>query len=187
MQIPLEISYRDINKTEELDQLIRKKATALEKVCDYITSCRVTLENPLKTQSSGQPFRIRIAVRVPPGHEIVAVEEPGAGDIHIQLASGIRNTFEDIRRQLKKLTEKQRNDVKTHPNQRVVAVIDKIFREEGYGFLRTVEGQQIYFHKNSVLHDDWNRLKEGTGVHFNHEIGEKGLQATAVHIVEKRK
>jgi cold shock CspA family protein/ribosome-associated translation inhibitor RaiA len=187
MQIPLEISYLDINKTEELDQLIHEKATALEKVCDYITSCRATLENPLKAQNSGQPFRIRISVRVPPGHEIVAVEEPGPGDSHIQLASGIRNAFENIRRQLKKLTEKQRKDIKSHPDQQVVAVIDKVFREEGYGFLRTVEGQQIYFHKNSVLHDDWNRLKEGTGVHFNQEIGDKGLQATAVQIVDKRK
>jgi len=67
-----------------------------------------------------------------------------------------------------------------------MAVIHQLFPEEGYGFLRTVDTQdEIYFHRNSVLHDDFDRLAIGLGVRYAAELGEKGPQATSVQIVDK--
>ncbi len=44
MQIPLEISFRDVQKTEEIERLIREKVEKLEQICDYMISCRVVVE-----------------------------------------------------------------------------------------------------------------------------------------------
>lgn len=68
----------------------------------------------------------------------------------------------------------------------MVAIVTQIFPQEGYGFLRTVdEDREIYFHKNSVLHNDFERLTVGTGVRYVEEEGEKRPQATTVQIVNK--
>lgn len=116
---------------------------------------------------------MRIDVRVPPGHELVAERDSTAGDREEPLQAVIRRTFQAMRHQLMELAEKQRGEVKEHPQQQVMAVVKEIFREEGYGFLQTVDGCDVYFHKNSVLHGDLERLKIGSGVRLEQEMGEK--------------
>ncbi len=185
MQLPLEISYRNVNKTEALESLIHEKTEKLEQVCDYMTSCRVAVEEIQKHQRSGNPFRVRVDITVPPGHEIVAKKEPGEEEMHKQLPTVIRDTFDAARRQLQELVERQREEVKSHPEQQVEAVVGKLFRKHGYGFIRTIDGREVYFHKNSVLNDDFERLEVGTGVRFEETEGEKGPQATTVQIIDK--
>ena len=97
----------------------------------------------------------------------------------------IRRTFDSAQRELEKVVDKQSGEVKVHPQQQMQAMIEKIFREQGYGFLRTVDGQQIYFHKNSVLHKPWGRLTVGTAVRYTPQTGEKGLQASTVEPIDK--
>jgi cold shock CspA family protein len=60
-----------------------------------------------------------------------------------------------------------------------------LFPGEGYGFLRTPSGEEHYFHRNSVLHDDFARLAIGTEVRFAPELGDAGPQASSVQIVNK--
>jgi len=67
-----------------------------------------------------------------------------------------------------------------------MALVVRVFRDKGYGFIKTVEGEEYYFHKNSVLHDDFERLKIGTEVRFAEELGREGPQASSVQIVNKR-
>jgi hypothetical protein len=53
--------------------------------------------------------------------------------------------------------------VKGHPmvpHARVVTLTPK----EGYDFLETADGAAISFHRNSVLHDAFDRLAIGTAV-----------------------
>ena len=97
----------------------------------------------------------------------------------------IRRTFDSARRELERVVEKQRHEVKASAQQENIAVVERILRKQGYGFLRTQEGQQVYFHRNSVLHNHWERLKVGTAVRYASEMGEKGLQASTVEPVDK--
>ncbi|MFN2646410.1 MAG: cold-shock protein, partial [Burkholderiales bacterium] len=65
-------------------------------------------------------------------------------------------------------------------------LVEKLFAEEGYGFIRTLEdNRQLYFHRNSVLHDDFGRLTVGTEVRFAPEEGEEGPQASSVQVLSK--
>jgi cold shock CspA family protein/ribosome-associated translation inhibitor RaiA len=185
MQVPLAITYRYVEKNDAIEELIRKKVAKLEQVCDYMISCQVAIEQDQKFQRSGSPFRVRIDMVVPPGHELVVKRESSGGEIHDKLPEVIRDAFNAARRQLQKLTERQRGRVKSHPEQVMAAIVARLFPEEEYGFLKTLEGQEIYFTRNSVANDEFDRLEVGTGVNFVAQEGEKGLQASTVRIVDK--
>jgi cold shock CspA family protein len=185
MNVPLEISFRDVEKTQTLDDLIRGEAASLEEVNDHVSSCRVSVEQPQKHLKSGSPYRVRIDMTVPPRHEIVARREPGQGEMHEELETVILDAFDDARRQLRELSARQDGEEKRHPAQESTALVHHLVAEQDFGFLKTLDGRDVYFHRNSVANDDFDRLVVGTGVWHTAEMGEKGLQATTVRIVDK--
>lgn len=185
MEVPLEISCRDFQKTEAIDQLVQAEVAKLERICDYIISCRVTLEQPNQHHLNGNPFRVRVEVTVPHNHELVVKEEATITDLHVECGAVIRDAFDAAERRLKKLVEQQHGQVKSHPTNDVTGFVSKLFPEEGYGFLESLDGRDVYFHSNSVLHNDFDRLEVGTGVRFVEESGDDGPQASTVQIVDK--
>jgi len=56
---------------------------------------------------------------------------------------------------------------------------------KGYGFIETPDGREIYFHRNSVLEANFDRLEVGDPVRFHEETGEEGPQASTVHVERK--
>ena len=174
MQVPLQMSFRKVRKSTAIEDLIRDQAAKLERVCDHIVGCRIAVEKPQKHQKSGNPFRVRIDVTVPPEHELVVTREASEGDLHEQLPTVLRNAFGAMRRQLRKLVEKQHGDVKTHPAQEVGGLVVRLFREQGYGFIKSLDGQEVYFHKNSLPGDKFDRLEIGSGVHRTRRRALKG-------------
>mgnify|MGYP006304444239 CR=1 FL=1 len=184
MQVPLEVSFQGVDRSEPLDGIIAERVAKLDQICDNLISCHLAVEVDQHDQS-GDTYRIRIDMRMPPGHEIVVRHQPGGKDSNISLATRLISTFDRAERALRKQVEKQHGKVKRHPAQEVVAIIDRLFPDDGYGFLKGVDGRQYYFHRNSVLNGDFDRLKQGTGVHFTPEVGEDGMQASSVRIVDK--
>ena len=47
----------------------------------------------------------------------------------------------------------------------------------------TLDGREVFFHRNSVLDDGFRHLDIGTEVRFVEELGEKGPQASTVKLV----
>ncbi|TAF07177.1 MAG: HPF/RaiA family ribosome-associated protein [Nostocales cyanobacterium] len=188
MKIPPEITYRNLDKSEAIDNLVDEKIAKLEHICHYINSCHIVIEKIHDRPRSGSPYRVRIDLTVPPGHELVAQRNPGEGIQYQPLDAVIRETFEAMRQQLAKLTQLQRASEQANryeEAQETTAFVTKLFREDGYGFLRTLDGREVYFHQNSVLNNSFERLEIGTGVHFSLEEGEEGPQASTVRIVDK--
>lgn len=184
MQVPLEVTFRDMDKSEALEGYVRRYVDRLEKFCDHIDSCRVAIERPHRHQTKGSDYRVRIDLTVPPGHELVVVRDAGEGDIHDDAYKVLHEAFKAAERRVKKLVELQRGDVKRHPSRDVSAVIEQI--HDGFGFLRTIDGRQIYFHKHSVVGTSWDELRVGAGVAFSEEPGDRGPQASTVRIVDRR-
>jgi cold shock protein len=58
--------------------------------------------------------------------------------------------------------------------------IKRIVRDRGFGFIRSAEGQEVFFHRSSLQELNFDSLKEGENVDFDVERGEKGPRATAV-------
>lgn len=187
MRIPLEISYHGLSRTEPLEKLIHTNAAKLEKVCDDLISCRIGIKLNQKSQNTANPFKIRIEMRFPPNNNLVVTHTSGTKEAADDLTSAIRNAFKSAHRRLKKMVEKQQSVLKSPPQkQSLMALVLKLFPEEDYGFIRSLDGEEIYFHRNSVLNDDFDRLEPGTGVSFTAVPGEKGLQATSVQLVDKQ-
>src|SRR5690606_23242688 len=124
---------------------------------------------------------------IPPQHDLVATKQKEIVDMPTQLPAVINVAFGAIERQVKRTAALRRNEHKApvHDGQ-MHGIVEKIFADEGYGFLRTLDdNREIYFHRNSVLHEGFDRLAVGTEVRFSPEEGEEGPQATSVHIVAK--
>lgn len=173
MKIPLDISARDVRVNDETEELIREKASKLDRIYDQIIGCRVRIDMPHRSQRTGMTYSVRIDITVP-GAELIVKREP---DQDLRVA--IVNSFETAQRQLKEFSERQKGEVKTHLEKPVARVV-RIFPEEGYGFLATPEGREVYFHENAVLDGKFEVLNIGRSVTFIEEPGDKGAQAVSV-------
>jgi cold shock CspA family protein/ribosome-associated translation inhibitor RaiA len=179
MQVPVEITFRDVPPTEAVRTLVEEQAKRLDRFCENLTSCRVAIEHPQRHQRSGNPYRVRIELTLPPRKDLVVVQEPQDNEMHRGLRAVVRRAFRTMERQLKDMTELRRGDVKTHAEPR--AVIVRLFPD--HGFVRGLDGTEIYFHRNAVLHGDFERLAVGVEVRFEVEAGEEGPQASTVQLV----
>jgi cold shock CspA family protein len=89
-----------------------------------------------------------------------------------------------MKRQLEDYARKRRGKVKQHEAPSGGHVIS-LHPEEDYGKIETPDGRVIYFHRNSVLNNEFDRLEVGTEVRFAEEAGEQGPQASSVTLVGK--
>jgi cold shock CspA family protein len=185
MEVPPEITYRGIEKTDEIEQHILARAFKLDEIHPNIISCRVAVEKDQEHQRSGSPFRVRVVVRIPPGKELVSRRGTSQGEIYDRLPAVVADAFDAVERQLVRAKDVLQGKVKSSPMEEATGHVVRLFREEGYGFIRSVEGREIYFHRNAVLQDDFERMEIGTGVRFVAAQGEQGPQASTVGIVDK--
>lgn len=185
MQIPLEVTFGDIPQSQWLEDYIRERADHLDRLCSNMISCRVVVERAQHNHNTGNPFRTRIEVTLPPKKKLVADKQGTVGDPHVQLRPVVRKAFEAMEKRIRKETARRNGDVKHH-NGEPRALVVRVFHDAGYGFIKSPhDGEEYYFHRNSVLHDNFDRLVPGTEVRFEPEMGEEGLQASTVQIINK--
>ena len=110
MQLPVKITYRGLEKTESIDDLVTDYAARLEKFCDHINRCDVAIEQPNHAHHKGNPYRVRIDVTVAKGHELVAEEKQTDSGGHDPLTKVIHDAFKTMERQLRHLVERQRRE-----------------------------------------------------------------------------
>ena len=173
MKAPLRIDSRNVVLPPSISKRINRRAAKLERVFDRITSCRVTIDSPSGSPRKGGQFNVRLELAVP-GNQIVINRHHAEN-----LAVAIRESFDAAQRKLEAYSRKRRYDVKRHaepPEGRVV----RLFSDDGYGFILTEDGREIYFHRNSVLDSAFDKLQTGSRVRFAEEQGNDGPQASTV-------
>ena len=179
MTAPVRISWHHLQPSEAVEDLVRKKVARLERLQERMTSCAVTLELPQRRHMQGKHFRVRIEIGVPGGKKLVVGRDPGSSRVHEDLVAAVNAAFHEARRQLEDRVRKVDHRVKAR-EEPPRALVERLFPEEGYGFLRTSDGREIYFHERSVLRGGFGRLREGAAVRFVEEMGDKGPQASTV-------
>ena len=183
MQSPLEIVFHNCDRSPAVEAAVRERVAKLEKFADNITSCRVTVEAPHKNHQQGNLYTVRVDLHYP-GGETVANRSPGGHHAHEDVYVALRDAFKAARRQLQDSQRVRRGDVKPHdvsPHGRV----SSIDREQGSGYIATADGREIYFHRNSLLNANFDKLEPGAEVRFSEEAGDKGPQASSVHVIGK--
>jgi cold shock CspA family protein/ribosome-associated translation inhibitor RaiA len=169
MQVPLELIFHDVPRSKWSESLIRDHVQRLERFADRMISCRVTVAQPHKHQRQGKPDHVTIEVHLPRNRRLVVSEEPAQVEQESQLEPVIMSAFRTMERQLKEAGEERRRDaLKPGPEEHRGLVV-RLFVDQGYGFLRSADEEEIYFHRNSVLHDDFPRLTVGTEVRYDLE------------------
>jgi cold shock CspA family protein len=182
---------------------IREEAAKLDEFYTHIMCCRVAIELPNRRHTWGLLYHVRIDLTVP-GGELVVKRQPSLHSSlkraharkvvkhlevnapHRELRQSIDDAFKAMGRRLQDYARRQRRDVKTHelPSG---ARVSTLVPAEGYGFLETPGGREIYFHENSVLDGGFGHLKIGTPVKFAEEHGDKGPQASTVKRVRNQR
>ena len=175
MQVPLQITLRHMPTSDALEARIRDQAAKLEAFHPHVISCRVTVEELDKHQHQGRQFQVRIDAHVP-GREIVANRDHDE-DVYVAL----RDAFAAVTRQLEEDVRVRRGDVKLHdvPQHGRVA---RLVADEGYGFIATPDGRELYFSRANVVHPDFKDLAVGTEVQFIEEAAAEGPQANRVSV-----
>ena len=181
MQLPLQIIFRNMESSAAVEDRIRERVRALERFYDHIMSCRVAVELHHRHQHQGKLFHVRIDLKVPDS-EIVANRGPTEHHAHEDVYVAIRDAFDAARRQLEDYVRRRRGVVKEHeapPHGRITELYPD------HGRIETGDGRLVYFHRNSVVDTNFERLDIGTEVRFSEEPGELGPQASSVHVVGK--
>ena len=115
MDIPLELSFHNLESSDALKDAVRGHVNKLEQFHDHIIGCRVVIEMPHKSQkASGNPPDVHIVVRVP-GKEIVVSRElshNGHKKAATDAYSVLDDAFSVAQKQLKDYRRISHGDVK---------------------------------------------------------------------------
>lgn len=186
MQVPLELSFRNMEHSPEIEADVRDKADKLNEFYDRITACRVVVEAPHQHHQKGNVYHVRVYISVP-GHDIVVDRDPGKHHAHEDVHVAIRDAFDAARRQLQDVARKLQGKEKSHetpPHGHIKEIFPSdVDPSDGYGFIQTPDGREIYFHANSLIDVQLQDLAPGVEVRYVEEEGEKGPQATSVRTV----
>jgi ribosomal subunit interface protein len=183
MQLPLQITFRDMEHSDFIETKVRERAARLDRFFDHIMSCRVTIEAPHQHKHKGNIYHVKIDITVP-GNEIVINKGSDKNHAHEDAYVVIRDAFDAATRKLEDYVRRLRGDEKTH-EVRPHGTIAELFPEMDYGVISTPDGREIYFHRNSIIDEDFDNLEVGAAVHFHEVQGDKGPQASSVHIEGK--
>jgi cold shock CspA family protein/ribosome-associated translation inhibitor RaiA len=198
MQLTPTVTFKGIARSAALEADIQQRLGKLETYCGSIIGCRVLVELPQRHHETGNRFHVRIDLTVP-GEELVVTHQASlhgteqdidAGKItkgeetdpeHKYAHVAVREAFDVVRRRLQDYVRRQRETKKVSarpPKGRVA----QLFPIDEYGYIEANDGHEVYFHKNSVLKNGFERLKVGSTVTFVEEPGDKGPQASTVKV-----
>ena len=175
MERPVQITLRNIDHSDALEEHIRERASRLEKFYPRITRCHVVLEIPHKHKHQGNLFNVRLDITVP-GNELVFNRE-AREDVYVAL----RDVFEAARRKLEDHTQRRRGDTKAHA-EALSGKITRLFPLERYGFIETEGADEFYFGEANVITPAFDQLKEGDEVQFIADLSGDMPQAKRISI-----
>lgn len=185
MQVPLQITFEGgLDASEALRRRIEREAGKLEQFHDRITSCRVAVIGRGKRRRHGDLYAVRLQITTPGEGDVMIDRNPPADHAHEDAFVAVRDAFAAARRRLQDRRRRQNGYVKAH-EEPPLGRVTRLFADDGFGFLESADGRQIYFHRNAVIDGVFDRLAVGDPVRFAESEGEKGPQASTVHIVRR--
>lgn len=180
MELPVQVTFRDIDVSEAMREVCGKEVDKLERFHDRLTSCRIVIATPHRHHNKGALFSVSIDLTYP-GGEIVVNRDHHENHAHEDAYVAIHDSFKIARRQLEDHVRRRRGETKSHETPRHGHVRKLV--DDGFGFIETSDGRELYFHRNSVLDGGYDQLRVGSEVRFVEEQGDDGPQASSVRLV----
>lgn len=104
VNIPPQITFRDIEPTDAIRNAVEAKTAELEQFCDDIMHCRVVIEAPHRRHRKGTLYRVRIDLTVP-GEQLVIGRHPAEHAAHHDVLVAVRDAFQAAQRRLDRWRE----------------------------------------------------------------------------------
>jgi len=183
MQVPLQVTFRNMGPSEAVEADVRKRVDKLNHRYREMVSCRVVVEAPLQHRQKGGLFKVRIDITCPEGKFEVNRDPDARHHAHADVYVALRDAFLAAERKLEEFTCRRKGETKAHeeaPRGRITYLAPM----EDYGTITTPDDREIYFHRNSVLNASFDALTIGTAVQFHEENGDQGPQASSVKVIE---
>jgi cold shock CspA family protein/ribosome-associated translation inhibitor RaiA len=172
----IQVESRNVAMRPRWRAEIESRMQDLQDGHDDLTHGRVTLSKNRHHKKADTVAEAVIVVAVKGRHTVTARKRDKSFE------EAIREAFAAVSVEVEKIREKRAShEVRITPPAPMRGVVARVLHNEGYGFLLTEDGEQVYFHRNAVHDLDFDQLQEGTEVSFNVEAGQKGPQATTVH------
>jgi cold shock CspA family protein/ribosome-associated translation inhibitor RaiA len=184
METALKIDFHGAEPSEALQNSIVEHVAALERFFGRLTACHVALRAPGGHHRTGGQYEVDIHLTLPDGREVNVGRTPRQDERHSNVLFAVNDAFRRVRRQLQDHVRRLQAQVKTHESP-PSGTVTRFDRKGGFGFIKTADGHEIYFHKNSVIEGIPSKIAPGTRVTFVEEMGEKGPQASTVRLLGK--
>ena len=193
MQIPLEIAFRNIEEPSAIEAAIRDHVGRLERIYRRMIGCRVRVDQRNRNVNETIPPVVHIEISVPGHKDIIVAHEAG----HLQRkfqAPDVRNAVNEAFRIAEQRLSKYKEKITDHgiaaseheATQEFRGQIAELHPEKNSGFLMTKEGGLLYFHRNSLLIGDFDKLRRGDDITYVENVGDTGPIATKVRLIEPR-
>lgn len=179
MEVEPQIVFEGMDPSDAVRARVEDEINKLERYFNRITACRVVVSKPQHRHQQGDLYAVAVHLTLPAGRDVHADRNPPYNHAHEDVYVAIRDAFRAARRMLQDEARKMRGETKEHHG-RPTGTVGTIIAEDDYGFVKTDDGREIYFHRNSVANGDFDKLETGARVSYSEARGEKGPQATFV-------
>ena len=188
MQIPLEISFHNVEHSDWAEHEVREHVRKLEKIYARLKSCRVRVEQRADNQHHTIPPVVRIELGIPGRKEIVVAHEPERLQRKYQrpdLHNAINEAFRIASKQLSALKQERSEHKAARIGEEAYEFRGQIAEmrpEENFGFVMTGDGSLLYFHRNAMMNGDFDRLRRGDDVSYVIADNDTGPVASSVRL-----
>jgi len=181
MQTPLNIAFHNTPSDPRIEAEIRERVEKLERLFDGLIGCRVAVEAQHQQHRTGNVYDVHIELVVPGGQLVVSRQPKKAQEKYADpdVYTSVRDAFQAAERQLKEYKAQLRGEVKTHAVE-VPGQVASLMPQEDHGFILTGSGALLYFHRNSVMDNDFDSLGVGDPVEYVEAMGDTGPTAAKV-------
>ncbi len=180
--IPFQITFLDFPESDAVWIAIQKKIEKLEHFFSGIIRCEVVISCPHRHRHADRLYHVQIHISMP-GEDVIISHDHEKDESHRDIHIAIRDSFRAAERQLQDRVRILRHQIKTHEQIMSEGKISKVFSDDGYGFLSTSDGREIYFGNGSLLNQKMDHLSIGQKVRFMEVAGEKGPLATSMTVM----
>jgi ribosome-associated translation inhibitor RaiA/cold shock CspA family protein len=171
-----------------LEMLIRQRVEHIQKLYPRLTGCRVVVEVPHRAAESAKvPIAISIEADVPGYGPVIGKDEEERREVKQDHTAAVNNAFDAVERQLEKIGDHQKDEVKLHDDASQSGMVVRLFPEQNYGFLEIDESPELYFTRNAVVGGEFDELEVGMIVQVTRaaDEGPMGPQASSVRLLDR--
>lgn len=105
---PLQITFRNVPPSRTIERLVREKTRKLERSCDRIVKCHITLESQHQGHGKGSLYDVRLDIHIPGKTFAVTSAQREHRESEL-LTAAIRDAFDAAERQLRDHMAARRN------------------------------------------------------------------------------